>query len=263
MSNKSKRVKHRNTTTHSKQNTEKKNMADDVKIHGAIEVHPSQQSTEDRKTERKQDEPYKKSTQGFEHASVIISVIGLIITGLYLAATTGILIETKRTNKQVAENIKLDQRAWLGIENIFGEPVQFPETGKPFGVKVILRNSGRTPAKNVYMRNEVYPLQSAPNVNRLCPIARQLEESRSVLAPNATYTIPLQMTDGQPLGVGWEQDFSTKGGVLYVYGCILYEDIFKREQWLTYCGIAGKTGFHACKEYNDTGDLIATGNYET
>jgi hypothetical protein len=46
------------------------------------------------------------------------------------------------------ENMRLDQRAWLGIAAIKPVPT-IPEVGKPIQAIVEIRNSGKTPARKI------------------------------------------------------------------------------------------------------------------
>jgi hypothetical protein len=227
--------------------------SDEIKIHGSVQVFHTEEANK-QEAERSDAKTYKSHTQWYENKSVLIASVVAVITALYFVATLLILIETRRANRNVQENAHLDQRAWMGMESMDGTPVQYPETGKQFGVKIVFRNSGKTPAKNILMWSGVEIFPSVPHVNDMCVIARTKEESKTVLAPNATYTIPLEMTQGKALDHNWEQALSAKGGFIYTYGCVLYEDIFERRHWFTYCARASKTGFQACKTYNDTGD---------
>ena len=42
----------------------------------------------------------------------------------------------------------LDQRAWLGIERMIPDPA-IPQVGQPLHVLIDIRNTGKTPAKNI------------------------------------------------------------------------------------------------------------------
>lgn len=155
---------------------------------------------------------------------------------------------------EIHRSTLLDQRAWIGVETIRGIP-SVPEVNKPYDVAVVFTNSGKTPAKNVVMYNHVIPSPTLPVVRESCREAIRTHESTTMIAPNATLTQFLHPTNGKPLPDGWDVDLAHKGR-LYVYGCVLYDDIFEKSHWLTYCGVLNPTSkaFDTCEKYTDTGD---------
>jgi hypothetical protein len=52
----------------------------------------------------------------------------------------------------------------------------------------------------------------------------------------------------------WVQEMGDK--MVYVHGCVLYDDIFKQRHWLTFCHRWRNEipAFENCEAGNDTGD---------
>jgi len=50
--------------------------------------------------------------------------------------------------------------------------------------------------------------------------------------------------------------FSSKEKILFAHGTVLYDDIFGKKHWLTFCRLMQPDGkaWESCKTHNDTGD---------
>jgi len=160
--------------------------------------------------------------------------------------------ESSRALQATITQLHLDQRAWLGVDNIEGIPTK----GQLFTFKVAIKNTGKTPAKNVggWKHCEIHP--KIPNVQAAC--RKGLNEglsSNAILNPGGVLLAVFNPSKGQPL----QQDFSEIVGsdrLFYVYGCVIYDDVFKNKHWLTYCSYWNEReqGYDPCEKYNDTGD---------
>jgi hypothetical protein len=147
------------------------------------------------------------------------------------------------------EESRLDQRAWLGVEDI---PVGAP-VGGVFWAMIHVKNSGKTPAVQFRHVGEVKPLDHIPDVSLDCKKAMGIE-MKEIITPQGIKSIPI---DGTAFGVvhdKWDEQWP--GMHIYVHECSLYTDIFKQHHWLTYCGrYNGKLkAFDDCETGNDTGD---------
>ena len=155
-----------------------------------------------------------------------------------------------------AATFRLDQRAWVGAEDITSTPV-VPEVDKVWDVAISLKNSGKTPAKNILMWNNEGVLKMLPDVNADCAEAIKQQASKTMLPPNGSSKVILHVANGIKVPSDWEKEISDNG-VLYVHGCILYDDVFLLAHWMTYCGSFDLnhkgSGFTSCLKYNDTGD---------
>lgn len=156
-----------------------------------------------------------------------------------------------------AENTKrLDERAWVGVEEMSSIP-PVPQTDKPWDVSLTFRNSGKTPAINFLMQSSQHIQAEFPNINSKCAEAIKKRDSVTMLPPNGRSEAILHITDGAPSN--WE-DQITAGNALYVWGCVVYDDVFTGRHWMTYCGNfkpvtkGGQITFQSCKIGNNTGD---------
>ena len=151
--------------------------------------------------------------------------------------------------------LELDQRAWLGVEDFIPNPT-VPAKGQTFVVKIAVKNTGKTPATNIFQRGASEPVRTGDSPH----FAYEPGKPGGMIAPEAFSFIPVvTMTDpetGSPLIVNDDiiNGLSGKSFTVYVSGIIEYDDIFKRRHWLTYCASWVGDGFSACKDHNDTGD---------
>lgn len=162
---------------------------------------------------------------------------------------------TKTSIETTKEAMRLDQRAWIGTEQMNSIPAT-PEVDKTWDISATLRNSGKTPAKSVVMWNSEGVLKDIPDVNADCKEAVRQKASNSMLPPNAINSVVVHVANGIKMPKTWESEI-TSGGSLYFHGCVLYDDIFGKKHWMTYCGsfdLTTKNSFLACRKYNDTGD---------
>lgn len=168
------------------------------------------------------------------------------------------LWQNQMTLNATVDQFHLDQRAWIGVEDISSNPPT-PQVDKPWDISVTLKNTGKTPAKNILMRSAEATLKQLPDVNARCGEAVRINASSTLLPPNGTYRIILHVSNGVKVPIDWEKEISD-AGKLYVSGCIVYDDVFRQKHWMTYCGDfeppanGGPVNFLACKMHNDTGD---------
>lgn len=130
----------------------------------------------------------------------------------------------KKTIEIAQENIRLDQRAWVGIKGgiLKGEIKQ----GQKLSFVVEFQNTGRTPALDVIATtgyNFIYPTKQ-----RVMSGRSQDLSGGSVASPNFTFTI--------------SRDFSEKDvqrlenkEAIFVYGMITYRDIFNNKHTTYFC----------------------------
>lgn len=185
------------------------------------------------------------------------------------AAQIGIYIKQAQSNMQImadssTESLRLDERAWVNIQLI---PVQWEEK-KTLQFKVILTNTGRTPAKHFsgYVFVEKVLIGHKPHFgfvgNRI---------SAAVLFPN----FPINDWGFQSVTPGSNpatkklvkmshsdiQELNDGKAFVAVHGIINYLDVFDVPHWLRFCAYAATNDTRpltaiqksatSCVEYNE------------
>lgn len=198
---------------------------------------------------------------------VIVSLVGGFVSYLQFQATKAsaqaaqtralAAVNTTRiaegTLKNNIEASRLDQRAWIGVDNITGIPTK----GSLFNITVTIKNTGKTPAKNVHPWKRDEGHLRIPNVKAQCRdgLVSGTLKSTGFLNPGGVFFLTLNPSHGVPLRQEL-RDVLKPGELLYVYGCITYDDVFDLPHWLTYCSFWDENtqGYDPCEKYNDTGD---------
>jgi hypothetical protein len=166
------------------------------------------------------------------------------------------LEQSKRALDSGIEISRKDQRAWVGMmeinpkwKNTDGKPL-FIKEGARYHVGVTIVNSGRTPALKVRARMR---LMSFPD-NKFVTDYDNVKEGVSVgvLPPQGKFTL----TSPPSYKIFNASDVtSLKNGskILYLYGEIEYEDIFRIPHRTTYCSFLAPTldAFLVHSVYND------------
>jgi hypothetical protein len=210
--------------------------------------------------------PWKTIKTGFEMLGISAAVVYTFLAYHQLQtmtdatnATQDGVAEARRNRLQAEKSLNatikqfhLDQRAWLGIEDLRGTP----EPGKPYDIVIVLRNSGKTPAKNVFSYARYSPLEKLPQrslIKEDCDLAKP-RGSRTLLSPNGIFLQTLKTTKGQPLDPKWKESIPNQ--TMYAHGCTLYEDIYGGQHWLNFCGYWSEEfkAYAFCTAFNDTGD---------
>lgn len=156
---------------------------------------------------------------------------------------------TKISIEATVQQYRLDQRAWMGVEDVAGTA----NVGEYFAVVIHTKNTGKTPARNVKFDGKLTPRQSMPDASLDC-VLTQKSSTRTVVAPNAFDSIPIRADIWGKLTKDAIQNLGTKR--IYIHGCMLYDDIFTQRHWLTLCSYWRDDikAFAYCDTGNDTGD---------
>ncbi len=151
------------------------------------------------------------------------------------------------------EAMRLDQRAWVSQTEI--GPV--PELDKPWDLIVFFRNTGKTPAQRVYVGCAAEPAINETAIRWGTPSHFEPE----VVAPNAAAICILhpitQLGTTQPKVTQNILDALQREEIrVYVYGAVVYKDVFRQWHWATFCKSMSSDGkaWFACEKGNDTGD---------
>lgn len=169
--------------------------------------------------------------------------------------------ETVKQSKTVLDaTIKaseLDQRAWVGILDPIPPAFQ-DEFGKPIYVKegcrttfgVIINNFGKSPAIKVTIKVALSFTSADEEFSPFLFMVRP-QKSGAVIQPQEKLSVPIE-TD---IFSDTRQIVLTKNGqkILYLYGTILYDDIFKKPHVTIFCMYLAPSlnSFTPCKTFND------------
>jgi hypothetical protein len=200
-----------------------------------------------------------KDPQWWQAAAALI----LVPVGVYALWVYSSQLDEMRKSTQAAiyaiklarENTHLDQRAWVAPKALHGKA----ELGKPFIITIILKNTGKTFAKNF----EATVAWAGKHISDPDPNFNDAVEegyatkSVALIAPDAEIIQSLKLPeDGRKL---IDQDFEAFNDptmVFYCFGKVTYTDIFKCEHWTTFCWrlypSAGENRVH--EAYNNADD---------
>jgi len=152
---------------------------------------------------------------------------------------------------------RFDQRAWVGIVSASGKA----ELYKSYTIKITIRNTGKTLAKNFsgvtsYRAKQISDpdpdfdsIIAADSANRGTSVA--------LLTPNRDCDQMLDVPeDGRKLTYTEIETFKNPNLVFLIFGKITYLDIFKCKHWTTFCYRAYpiKGEYDAYTAYNDADD---------
>jgi len=147
------------------------------------------------------------------------------------------------------ESLQLDQRAWVGVDDVSGVP-KLDE----FVIDVAIKNTGRTPAREVESLNTYNPVNKGDSPSfqyALLPA----KASRAMIPPNSTYHVHPPPPELKVTQTDLDR-IKNEDVTLYVFGKTTYRDVFSCGHWLTYCChlLRNAKEWAACDQYNDTGD---------
>lgn len=152
-------------------------------------------------------------------------------------------IQSKASLGATQESMRQDQRAWISTESAIG----IPTNERPFTIQIPIKNSGKTPARNVaiFFMGKFFKLGQ-----RFTYQFEGQSISLGYIPPNS----PRSFTYfGEP-----ESSIDAtahKGDIFVIYGAVTYDDVFFDKHWVTYCFYVQKTDSYTyCKEHNDIGD---------
>jgi hypothetical protein len=155
--------------------------------------------------------------------------------------------------------MRIEQRAWIAIEHGF-EPIA---ENKPLRAIVNLKNTGKTPAKNVDQRYSVQMVKSneSPNLNPVggytgfaALINPDTKAENKVPMFRATFDLlsPPLLTKADV------DDLNSGKAYVAIVGRITYIDIYGVSHWIDFCdwrsSHRGTYSSRKCVEYNNLDD---------
>jgi len=166
------------------------------------------------------------------------------------------LSQSKRGLDATIAASRLEQRAWVGINNIrFQEAMQ---ASKPIRVTASLINSGRTVARDMKVTIVVHPSVGPLDINEYMkhpeesingPQKFGLKPSLANLFPSQT----MELTGSSGIPDAEAIEAINRGvRLLYAFGYVVYKDVFGRPHTTRFCGVfmPEEKQFGACDAYS-------------
>jgi hypothetical protein len=139
--------------------------------------------------------------------------------------------------KQSKYLARLDQRAWVAVWQISGQP----ELDKPWHVVITAKNSGKTFGKKFFIvaRYRIKELAD-PDPDFAAEekeerAKRQFGNAGNVISPNEDLSMILNVNDGERMTQDVINYVKSPTIMLLVFGKITYLDIFGCDHWTTFC----------------------------
>ncbi len=135
---------------------------------------------------------------------------------------------SKKSIEATQDALRLDQRAWITLKGIGGKP----ELDQPWEIHPSFVNTGRTPAMNVRFSCNFETAKSEKAlVYKEAPFG-----ARSILAPNdQTYHCILNPMAIPKVTQPMLDELKSKRITLFVFGTLIYDDVFGKQHWLVFC----------------------------
>jgi hypothetical protein len=190
--------------------------------------------------------PEERRVLGMTIFERIIALLTLIAASI--AAMTGFFIWSQK------EEMKIDQRAWVGFTEINDWNL---EAGKPFVITVQVKNVGKTPATNVASGFGVtfLPRGTPPPYEDV--VNAFMGPPTSLLLPGESHDLKGMIRNRVSGAMPPEDIDKVRSGelVIYAIGKITYNDIFNFSHWTKYCYASNQSSievvnFRACRDYN-------------
>jgi hypothetical protein len=169
-------------------------------------------------------------------------IISVLISGFVALITFGSLMLSRR-------QLRIDQRAWIGVEAIAGNMVE----GSPYVIQIGLINTGKTPASHVSTVHSAKSLNAGEKISFTHELPAT-EPTKALLIPHSKYFITMRVTDKAT--TDYVRDIAAEKYRYAIYGTVIYKDVFKQKHWLTFYYYLRPDGqaYILGPEHNETGD---------
>jgi hypothetical protein len=161
---------------------------------------------------------------------------GTIFVALYTGLTFFQSCVTWKTLKHAIDTSHLDQQAWVSVSGV--ELAEAPKAGEKILFIIKMQNTGRTPALRV--SNRIRFSTTAPETLDDFIYASKEEEGRVVPPGDGTFSTFFYVPDEKKDEALTEEQVASimnRTTSLYLYGVVLYEDIFKAPHFTRFCGV--------------------------
>jgi hypothetical protein len=129
-------------------------------------------------------------------------------------------------------DFRTDQRSWVGVTG-WESPSKL-EIGAPLVLKIVFKNTGKTPASNVRFVGVADPRPSGSGPDFNYSGHNEIATDLGFLSPGADFVGRYVATQGNLTEAGYD-DITTGRWAVYVHGKGEYDDIFGCHHWITYC----------------------------
>jgi hypothetical protein len=153
------------------------------------------------------------------------------------------------------------QRAWIAVnvetislDGSIKGPVFKWAIGQPFDIRISVKNTGRTPALNVREASGTAPVDGKPGTVLFKPMPRFDDDKNytlaGILTPDGGVSI-MDLTYETPLTIGDRNDIISGKLRMFVYGRVLYDDVFGDHHFITFCKLLLNGGGYATCPYHN------------
>lgn len=154
--------------------------------------------------------------------------------------------------------MRLDERAWIVFK---GYEDGMPKLDQPYAPVAHFINAGKTPAMKFSLICATQPALSEDEIPSAQAIGKAQGEAKfywpSMLGPSGETVCKMDPLGGDKFSQSYF-DAIQRGYKFYFFGAMVYQDVFKKWHWLTFCNDlkqVGKTVSEVdCHKGNDTGD---------
>lgn len=185
----------------------------------------------------------------------------LIVEARHVADTSA---ENTRQSKAALdatiENFHLEQRAWVGptivsypTHIVNGNKVYVKE-GEKFATVIAVKNSGKTPARDVRTVTTVFFEKTGTILKQLVPINVKDLQGVGILQPGANLELNAVFpTNGGVISKNDIEEITRGKAVISIVSEISYEDVFKKSHFTKFCFQLSPdlAVFHGCNKGND------------
>jgi len=169
---------------------------------------------------------------------------------------------SKQSLDAAIEQNRLDQRAWIGIEDV--KAPDAISAGPPIVFAVNIKNSGKTPALNLKMFTIIgraYPPDELNDLDfQAADTGSNYAHAPGTMMPG-TFAHVLVQTE-HPMTETRVADIRSGKEVIYIWGTIRYEDIFQHQHATKFCVVGSERlintekgtftlDFSECTRHND------------
>lgn len=197
----------------------------------------------------------KYSVRWWKDRLEIMGILGGLVVAILICLQYDQMVKSTRAamgqlNEMHQSRID-EERAWVFQFQINGEP--FPQNPSLTAFRVSYKNTGKTPAIAVHACIGLgYSLVSVTQVESEDLQTNSIHQDL-VLAPDAVASV---VTDGSQM-IQKAIENIPNGTPLYVFGIIIYDDVFGRQHWTRFCYLVDVDwkSFRPTPGYNSCDDI--------